>query len=95
MEKTEVDVLIDILLDANARIDEREDAAMDLAEYSDRKALSALVKVASNDNEKDLWEVSGESVATIMYNLDEVNMEVINGLTENARIAAVNYLESD
>ncbi len=46
-----VQLLIDVLLDKTARVDERDDAAIDLQKYKDLRALHALMKIASDPNE--------------------------------------------
>ncbi len=49
--KDRVQLLIDILLDKTAREDEREDAAMDLSKYADKRVLNALLQIASDTKE--------------------------------------------
>ncbi len=46
--------LIEVLLDRTAREDERDDAAMDLGDYKDLRALDALVKIASDPKEDEM-----------------------------------------
>ncbi|MBF8262369.1 MAG: hypothetical protein HW387_34 [Parachlamydiales bacterium] len=52
--KDRVQLLIDILFDLTAREDEREDAIMYLGESKDLRALTALLKIASDPNNDDL-----------------------------------------
>ncbi len=51
--KDRTQLLIDILLDKSAREDERSDAAIDLREYKDLRALTALVTAAARPDEED------------------------------------------
>ncbi|MFE1382541.1 hypothetical protein ACFW6S_26725 [Streptomyces sp. NPDC058740] len=59
--------LISVLLDRAARIDERDDAAMDLEAYSGEHVVKALVDVASSPVEDDLVVVSAaESLGRVL-----------------------------
>ncbi len=69
--KDRTQLLIDILLDKSAREDERSDAAIDLREYKDLRALEALTKVASNPDEDDLIiDNCAESIGEISVGLN-------------------------
>jgi hypothetical protein len=58
--------LIDVVLDANARVDERDDAAIDLREYEGRHVESVLLRVASDSSVDEAIRGScGESLAEI------------------------------
>ena len=60
------ETLITILLDSEASIADRDDAAMDLYEYDCDLVLNALVKVAKNSNDDPMVLNScGESIASI------------------------------
>lgn len=56
-----------VLLDSNASVSERDDAAMDLGEINSDVALDALVKTASSRFERDdiVLASCGESIASI------------------------------
>lgn len=59
--------LIDVLLDRDARWDERDDAAMDLGDREESEALDALVRVGSDASENEtLLEAVGEAIADIL-----------------------------
>lgn len=59
--------LISVLLDRTARIDERDDAAMDLEAYSGEHVVKALVDVASSPVEDELVLASAaESLGRIL-----------------------------
>ena len=46
--------LIAVLIDPTARLDERDDAAMDLANYDETEAEEALFRVATDPREDEL-----------------------------------------
>lgn len=59
--------LIVILLDKSARWDERDDAAMDLADFDEPEALEALLRVAGDPTEGEvLLETVGDAIAEIL-----------------------------
>ncbi|MEU1471019.1 hypothetical protein ABZ434_22675 [Streptomyces sp. NPDC005761] len=59
--------LISVLLDRAARIDERDDAAMDLEAYSGEHVVKALVEVASSPVEDELvLDSAAESLGRIL-----------------------------
>ncbi|NNM43553.1 MAG: hypothetical protein HKM07_04355, partial [Chlamydiae bacterium] len=45
-----IGLLVEILIDINARVDERDDAAMYLGEYDDDRALNALLSIVLDPN---------------------------------------------
>ena len=58
--------LVDLLLNNEASIADRDDAAMDLFEYDNDTALNALIKVAKNkDEDPVVLNSCGESIASI------------------------------
>lgn len=68
--KNRMELLIKILLDKTAREDERDDAALDLRNFNDLKALQALSIVASDPNEAvSIVDNCAESFAQICVNL--------------------------
>lgn len=59
-------LLIELLFDETARIDERDDAALDLAEYDSDIAMDALIKAGSDRNFDDtVLEAVSTSIAMI------------------------------
>ncbi len=65
-EPQDVEALIRLLWDASARIDERDDAAIDLGASADPRAIAALVEFASDPSARDdLVGTCGESIAEI------------------------------
>ena len=53
-----IDLIIDVLMDKAARVDEKDDAAMELANYPSDKALRALIKVGSKTDEDEYFYLS-------------------------------------
>ena len=68
MKDDRVKLLAEIILDPNAADHEKDDAAMDLADYyEDDRGIMALVKVSQNPQENDMFslDVYGETIANI------------------------------
>lgn len=64
--RDQINLLIELLLDKDASIAERDDAAIELADYTDECVENALVSIAKNENEDKLILNSyGESLASI------------------------------
>lgn len=77
--------LIDVLVDKSARWDERDDAAMDLADVDEPEALEALLQVGRDEKEDDtLLEAVGEAIAEIVGRHPERRTEAIQGLAPPA-----------
>ena len=86
--------LISVLLDSNARIDERDDAAMDLSSYSEPEVEDALFKAACDPATPEKVLAScGESLAEIWVRRGQCNMRVLDSLSPTARSEALAYLE--
>jgi hypothetical protein len=78
--------LIETMLNPAARIDERDDAAMDLSSHNDPRVLDALARVASDPSEHHLVVASaGESLAELWLANSTVDREVYGRLTDTAR----------
>lgn len=78
--------LIEILLDHHARIDERDDAAIDLGNYDDESALRALLIVASDSLESEIVLAScGESIGAIWRRRAIWSQELLEKMTPAAR----------
>lgn len=66
MDQSRIDNLIEILRDKSARIDERDDAAIDLGFSDDPRVIDALLEVGSQIGDEEMVVAScGESVAQI------------------------------
>lgn len=97
--KDKLDLLIEILLDNNAREDERHDAVLDLGSYNDDRALNALILVASKENEIDIIQDScGDSIAEIWTKRNLFDLESfkkLSGLAQDSIIIRMNHLITD
>jgi hypothetical protein len=66
MDPIRLDALIALLTDRSARIDERDDAAIDLGSSDDPRAIAALLEIGADRSEIDTVLAScGESLAQI------------------------------
>ena len=66
MDTDRVTLLVRLLMDRSARLDERDDAAIDLGDSDDARAIDALLEVGSDPNENDgISAKCGESLAHI------------------------------
>jgi hypothetical protein len=87
--------LIQILLDNTAREDERHDAAMDISEFDDDRALFALLKIGSNPKEDNIiLDACGESIAEILVRRGFYNKELIDKLAPIAQATANAYIKA-
>ncbi len=91
----QIDLLIDILFDKNADLAERDDAAMYLGEYDDDRALAALIKICLDKNEEEfIFDVCGESVASIWVKRDHFDPNIYKEMVPTARHEAYWYIQS-
>lgn len=90
-----VGLLVKILLDINARIDERDDAAMDLGDYDDDRGLNALIAIATNPSEElFIMDACGASIAEILVRRNEFRKDVIKRLYGPAKHEAEAYIRN-
>jgi hypothetical protein len=81
--------LIEVLLNENAEFGDRDDAAMNLAEYDDSFVESALFKIAGSDlADVDLADRCGESLAEIWCRKSRINKDIYYGLNSISRTIA-------
>lgn len=81
-----VELLTKILLDINARTDERDDAAIDLGKYDDDRALDALLSIAMDSSaDPFVMDVCGESIAEIWVKRNYFDLELYKKMTPPAR----------
>lgn len=81
-----IDQLIEILLDINARVDERDDAALDLGKYNDDRALNALLSIALDpQGESFIMDVCGESIGEIWVKRNQFDIELYRRMEPSAR----------
>ncbi|RMH44327.1 MAG: hypothetical protein D6694_05950 [Gammaproteobacteria bacterium] len=85
-QKDIVEGLVGVLLDSAAELAERDDAAMDLGEFDDARALNALYQVASNHAEDETLAAScGESIAQIWLRRGVCDEQILEALHPSAR----------
>jgi len=91
-----ISLLIEVLLDKNAREDERDDAAMDLGNYNDDQALNALIKVATDPLEDNdtLSNSCGESIAAIFIKRGQYDRKIVDHLSPSAKNGALAMIQS-
>ena len=78
--------LISVLLDKSARIDERDDAAMDLGSFNEIEAEEALIKVVTDpDEEEMIADSAGESLSEIWERKNKIDTEIIKRLHPAAK----------
>ncbi len=79
--KSKIDDLIQILCNSKASIAERDDAAMDLAEYRDDRAINALLQTSKNKDEDELILNScGESLGSIWVQMNIFDYKIFRNL---------------
>lgn len=89
-----IQMLIEILLDKNLREDERDDAAMDLGEYNDLRALRALIKVASDPDENmTVMDSCAESIGSILIARNEFDNSILDGLAPIAKKIVIKFIK--
>lgn len=82
-----VGLLIKILLDPSARVDEKDDVAMDLGDYDDERALFALFEAGSNLNEDSMvLDSCGESIGEILIRKNDFRKKELNKLPEDTKV---------
>lgn len=91
-----IELLTEILLDPNARIDERDDAAMDLGEeFTDDSVLEVLIQVACNPNEVEIILNScGEAIGKIWVKRKMFNKKIYSSLTGTSRYGVYIIIKS-
>lgn len=87
--------LLDILFDNSARVDERDDAAIDLAKYHTIEVLERLIDFACKPEESNLILASvGESIGEIMIAINKFDSSSIQSLTPIARKEALSIIKA-
>lgn len=92
--KAKVEQLIEILEDPTARIDERDDAAIYIANFPTRNVLSKLIDLARNNTENHTVLASlGESIGEIMIAMNKFDFSAIEGLSPVAKKEALGIIK--
>jgi hypothetical protein len=82
--------LILVLLDSNAEYGDRDDAAMDLANFDGDEVESALAQVACDAaSDPELADTCGESLAEFWARRGLVNGEILRALPPASRDIAI------
>lgn len=88
--------LVFILLDKNASISERDDAAMDLFEYDSDIALNALTEIAKSKNENPIILNScGESIGAIWVKRNKFDINCFKQLSKAAQDGIYYVIKND
>lgn len=97
MDKDRIQLLVDIILDPNAADHEKDDAAIDLSEFNDDRALNALIKASQNPCEADLFALEnyGETIGTIWVKRNIFDQEVYYSLHSDVRAGICYILQYD
>ncbi|NOU93273.1 hypothetical protein GC093_08585 [Paenibacillus sp. LMG 31456] len=86
--------LIDILIDTTASDAERDDAAIDLSNYSNNEIIFALLYTARDNNVDDMIKAScGESLAIIFITINTFRTEIYELLDGISKTEFVNYIK--
>jgi hypothetical protein len=95
MNSNDIDGLIGVLRDPSARIEARDDAAMDLGDSDDPLAMEVLLDVArrSDEDELVLWSV-GESIAQIAIRTGTFDPSWLEAMAPAARGELVGSLRA-
>ena len=92
-------ILIKILLNPKARVDERDDAAIDLAAFDRPEVEEALLKVALDSTANDVIRGScGESLAEIWLRRNRFNSMAyaqLSGAARSEATALINKVKSE
>ncbi|MHA6763186.1 hypothetical protein [Streptacidiphilus sp. PAMC 29251] len=85
METWRTEALVKLVADSTARMDERDDAAMDLSASDDPRAREVLVEIAANPGSDDILAASaGESLGEIAARTGALTDEEVGLLRPDA-----------
>lgn len=93
--KDRIELLIELLFDDDSSIAERDDAAMDLGDFSDDQVITALLLRAMNVNEDEMVLNScGESIGNIWSKKDFFDEKVYHSLPGTVRFGVYVVIKS-
>jgi hypothetical protein len=96
MDNHHLQKLVNLLLNHNASISDRDDAAMDLFEYDNDFVLNALIRIAENKNEDSIILNScGESIASIWVRRNTFDKSTYERLSKEAQDGVYYVIKSD
>jgi hypothetical protein len=91
--KDRVQQLIDILFDESSRVDEVDDAIMDLGNFNDQRALMALIAFAKNPGTNAFsLDVCGESIAKIWAKTGLYDRDLFLSFPSETRHEIIGYM---
>ena len=85
MTPKQPDGLISVLLDTNAELGDRLDAAMDLGEYDEPAAEQALLRIVLDTSADDLADEAGNSLSEIWARKEKFDPELVARMHPEAR----------
>jgi len=96
MNNDRIQLLVDIILDPNAADYEKDDAAIDLAEFDDDRALDALLKASQTPCEADKFALDnyGETIGIIWVRRGFFDKNAYYSLQSTVRAGIYHVIES-
>jgi hypothetical protein len=92
----QVHALATILMDPTATLTEKDDAAIDLGEFDEPDALTALMAATQSDHlDSTILASIGESMAQIWVRLDNFDLNLFNQLPKEAQREAYSLIEAN
>ncbi|ALC89082.1 hypothetical protein AM500_04195 [Bacillus sp. FJAT-18017] len=89
-------LLIKLLLDQTAREDERDDAAIDLAQYDNDEVEAALIQAIHDSNTTEIIRAScGASLAEIWLRTNRIDHQTLDNLPEPAKSEATGFINTN
>ncbi|WP_043930596.1 hypothetical protein [Bacillus sp. EB01] len=89
-------LLIKLLLDPTAREDERDDAAIGLAQYDDQEVEAALIQAIHDPNTTEIIKAScGTSLAEIWLRTNRIDHQILANLPEPAKTEATGLINTN
>lgn len=87
--------LIQIVRDESVRLDERDDAIIDLAEFNNNEVIEALFNIAKSDQIDIMLQAStGEVLSEIWIRNSNVDFEKLTKFTDTALNEALGLLKT-
>lgn len=98
--KTRLEQLIDIIKDPDALDHEKDDAALDLAEFDDSHALEVLIEVSKTPQKSDEFALEnyGETIGKMWLKRNYFSLDIYNSLhplAKNGIYSVINYYKPE
>ncbi len=92
---SKIELLIEILLDPNARDDEKDDAVIELGNYPNKKVEEVLLLVSNDPSFDEMIRAScGESLAEIWVKQSKLDISKLKSLTGIALQEALSLFQN-